>query len=77
MLLTFYTEKKNLDSKYPLNSIESIKVKTIRETNVIVILSKIKFIELKKRKINPKLKKNQHFLFVPQKKEFQGRVDSE
>lgn len=38
-LLLFYCEKKKLDPTYPLESVEKIKVKTIRESNLLIILS--------------------------------------
>ena len=40
ILLTFYAEKKNLDIKYPLDSIDQIKVKTIRESNLFNVISR-------------------------------------
>lgn len=37
-LLVFYAEKKKLDTRFPLDSIAAVKVKTVRETNLLMIL---------------------------------------
>lgn len=67
-LLTFYCEKKNLKTKYPLTSIQDIKIKTIRESNLVIILSKHN-----QEKLLDYLKNTNTFYLYLQKKNFRDK----